>query len=54
MKLPRIRFKGGLLNSGKFAYLEVNNSIWSDLGLLVGWVEVGCLAGLLVLVLFYI
>ena len=52
--MPRIRFKGGLSNSGKFAYLEVNNSIWGDLGLLAGQIEVGCLAGLLVLVLFYI
>ena len=52
--MPRVRFKGGLSNSGKFACLEVNNSIWSDLDLMVGQIGVGCLAGLLVLVLFYI
>ena len=54
MKLPRVRFKSGLSNSGKFASPEVNNSIWGDLGLLPGQIQVGCLAGLLVLVLLYI
>ena len=53
IKLPRVRFKVGLSNSG-FACPEVNSLIWSDLVPLIGQIGVGCLVSLAVLVLFYI